>query len=214
DRLLSWPPRFFAPSRQAAAARNRRVLEESDMADDARQASGNTALQGVRIDQATLQKLHTLHQRFVKTMPHGRRAVLRQCDLRGLVLNGLDFSMAEFVACNFSGAALRGGSFRNANIFSARFDDADLSGAEFARADLRGATFERANLTDTRMNGADLRDGSIMRDADGAHDGSAGSTFIGALLRGTNMAGCKLKNADFSGALLDCTDFSSADLRA
>ena len=78
------------------------------MSGGTKQAASGSTISGRRIDQAMLEKLHTLHQRYVKTLPHGRRVLMRSCDLSGLNMNGFDFSVAEFVACDFTRVTARG----------------------------------------------------------------------------------------------------------
>jgi hypothetical protein len=45
-------------------------------------AGKNGVLSNIRIEQGLVDTLHKLHQRFLNTLPKGRRLVLRDCDLR------------------------------------------------------------------------------------------------------------------------------------
>lgn len=180
-------------------------------ASETRQQGGG--IQNLKLQQEHLKRLHEFHERFRKGQKGGKRTVLRNCDLSGLDFRGMDFSDAEFVGCNFANSDLRRSNFSGANIFGARFDEANLSNANFHRADLRGARMDGADLTETNLDRADLRDGLVQVSGVVVPEGTGGTSFKNATLRGTTMASTRLKSASFEGAFLENTDFKGADLR-
>ncbi|HYM02619.1 MAG TPA: pentapeptide repeat-containing protein [Stellaceae bacterium] len=167
----------------------------------------------VRIDAAIIQAVQDRHVKFLRNQSGGQRAMLRQCDLAGLDMHGMDWSESELLVCRFDGANLERAMFRNANLFGAKLNDCNLAGADFAKADLRGAKFERANLSGAHLGGADLREGMVI-DGDVTLDGDTASRFTNAILNGTKLNGARCRSVDFSGAILQGTDFSDADLRS
>lgn len=66
---------------------------------------------------------------------------LKDCDLRGAQLDGVDLRKANLTRSNLDGASLVGADLR----------EADLEGASFAGADLTGADLRRAALSATRF---------------------------------------------------------------
>src|SRR3546814_9056838 len=64
------------------------------------------AIIGRRIGQEALVKLCELNNRYLKGVPNGWCVVMKDCDLSGLDLRGLNFSHAHFIACTFEDADL------------------------------------------------------------------------------------------------------------
>ena len=97
---------------------------------------------------------------------------LKDSDLRGAALAGLDFdgadlrdakmAEADLAGCNFRGADLRGASLWKANLKNATFEKARLEGADLDFAHLDGATFLGARIKKTilpldRMDAQDVQ---------------------------------------------------------
>src|SRR3546814_12214996 len=89
------------------------------------------AIIGRRIGQEALVKLCELNNRYLKGVPNGWCVVMKDCDLSGLDLRGLNFSHAHFIACTFEDADLEDARFIGANLFSANFDGANLTRPAF-----------------------------------------------------------------------------------
>jgi uncharacterized protein YjbI with pentapeptide repeats len=70
-----------------------------------------------------------------------RRALLRNADFTGTVLDGACFDGANLSNARFVDARLCGASLRGADLEGAQFAGADLSGADLRGASLFGATF-------------------------------------------------------------------------
>ncbi len=66
---------------------------------------------------------------------------LKDCDLRGVRLDGADLRGANLTRSNFEGASLAGADLREADLEGASFLDADLTGADLRGAFLSAARF-------------------------------------------------------------------------
>ena len=86
---------------------------------------------------------------------------LRQADLRGTSLVGIDFSTCDLTEgklglMNLSGADLSFANLTGASFFDSDLSHVDFTGANLSRADLdyaylRGASFQGANLNRTAL---------------------------------------------------------------
>lgn len=74
-------------------------------------------------------------------------------DLRGVTLQGADFSRSYIVA-DFREADLRGVSFERANVKTCDFRGADLRNANFSGAALESTEFDGAKLEGVDFSGA------------------------------------------------------------
>jgi len=121
-----------------------------------------------------------------------RRQIIRICSesdrrsFRGLVLDGVDFSLLDLMGANFCKSSLRGCKFDGADLIHARFQDANLENASFKEASLPYAQFQNANLRCVDFSDANVH----------------GSRFQGACLAG----------AKFPGANVNKTKFHDADM--
>ena len=190
---------------------NGRVLQAGEPSSP---RSPRKVIEGTRIPQDLIGKMVVLHGRFLTRMPNSWRIHLKDCDLSGLDLRGLNLSEGHFVNCDFSGADLEDAHFVGSDLFSACFDKANLTRTNFSRSDMRGARFDGAELDSATLDGADLGRGVVFRH--GAREGSFSesiSSFRNANLRGTNLAEAKLSGVNFEGAALHGVNMQGADLR-
>ena len=121
--------------------------------------------------------------------------VLRDADLGGAILDGVNLSEVGLFDSNLSGASLQ-----NARLSGAYLGGADLSGASLGGADLRGASLSGANLQDADLTGADLT---------GANLGSvelSGADLTGTILCDVEFFDQSESNADVSDAQLRCDE--------
>lgn len=88
---------------------------------------------------------------------NGNYLDLSMADLRGLNLEGVDFSYADLGRASFDRANLSGANFTGAYLRGAIFDYADLSGANFTGANLELASLKDADISDAIFSGANLR---------------------------------------------------------
>ena len=100
----------------------------------------------------------------------GSSPVLRSVDLRGMQLEGCNFSGINLESADFTGAQLRAANFQNADLHKAKFEACDLSFAQFQRADLTGAIILESQLGSARLTEATLLKtliiDSILKDVD------------------------------------------------
>ena len=108
------------------------------------------------MNEQDLEKVLTLHRKWVERAPGGEQADLRQVKLAQADLAGFDFEEAICSDAVFLGADLHKANFSKANLRFAVFADANLQGADFSGADLTFANFTGANLQGARFAGATL----------------------------------------------------------
>ncbi|RCJ33565.1 hypothetical protein A6770_18080 [Nostoc minutum NIES-26] len=121
---------------------------------------------------------------------------LRDADLSGVNLSGVNLGYAD----------LRGADLSRANLSRADLNRADLSGANLNRADLRDANLIRANLNRADLRDADLRAANLTRAYLSRTDLSNANLDLAKL----NSA--KLNSAKLNSAILRRSDFNRASL--
>ena len=119
---------------------------------------------------------------------NGKRADLRDVDLKGI-----DLRYANLKAADLSRANLRFADLDRATLIGADLDCAVLFGASFLDANLINANLSSANCINTFFNGADLT-GASLKCAD---------------LRGANLCDTTLEAADLTGADLTLAKYDS-----
>ena len=126
--------------------------------------------------QEELKEALRLHALWLEDPNQGKRANLRNADLRCANLRNVD---------------LRGADLRNADLRCA-----DLRGADLRNAVLRNATLRNADLRFADLRGADLRDANLQ-EAD-----LRNATLRDANLQGADLSYANLRDADLRGAVL------------
>jgi hypothetical protein len=94
---------------------------------------------------------------------------LREADLAGRFMPGVDFREADLTGASLQGANVRAASFNGANLTridlrKANLVEADLSFADLGNADLRGAMAEGADFSAAGLTGAQLAGLTYDRD--------------------------------------------------
>jgi hypothetical protein len=107
-------------------------------------------------------------------LPSGLGSNLRGIDLRGMSLEGADFSGKNMEGARLTGSNLRGADFHGANLTGANLAGSNLEDANFSGANLSGAKLAGANLNGANMSGAIL-DGANLR----------GTSLDGAIIFGS-----------------------------
>ncbi|WP_327354770.1 pentapeptide repeat-containing protein [Streptomyces sp. NBC_01304] len=123
---------------------------------------------------------------FVET-PYDLHAVR----IRQLVLEGVNFSEADFTEAELPELFLEG-----QDLMSVKLDRAVLTDAELVNADLREAELDAAQLTRADLSEAVLE----------------GASMVGTQLEEADLQGAELRYADLSGADLSGADLSDANL--
>src|SRR5699024_2045485 len=93
-----------------------------------------------------LEKILISHSKWINGHNTGKRANLRDSDLRGANLRDADLRGANLWGANLRDADLRGANLRYANLWLADLRGADLRHANLWGADLRGANLRDADL--------------------------------------------------------------------
>ncbi len=153
--------------------------------------------------QVSLQDQIKAHARWAETLAReGARLELAGADLSGLVMNGVDWSAAEFRSVNLSGASLNG-----AKLSMATFWKCDLTGADLSKLDGRGINFISCALDGARLSGSDFRSVASIRDPAVRWP----SCFTGSSLRRTDLIDCRCRGAVFTKADLTEARIAGAD---
>lgn len=161
--------------------------------------------------QEQLDALAQLHERFLTGRLGGRRATLKNTNLKGLSLKGRDMRQANFMGCGMSHMDLSECNFQEASLYACDLSYSNLNRATFIRADLRGARIENASLEEANMEKADLRVGGFASGKEG-YDKGQPVNFRGANLSGAKLGGTTASKADFSDAIMVGANMVGADL--
>jgi uncharacterized protein YjbI with pentapeptide repeats len=94
-----------------------------------------------------LKEVLRLHLMWLNDEEGGKKANLREADLRGANLREANLRKA-----NLRKADLRGANLRKADLREANLRKADLRGADLEEADLRGADLEGADLRKANLD--------------------------------------------------------------
>ena len=113
-------------------------------------------------------------------------ADLRNCDLSGRQMPGINLYEADLSDANLSNANLSGANLGGAEMLGTNFIGANLDNADLFSSELIGAIFDNASLRNTNLDDAY----------------APGGSFVNADLRGANLYFATLSNADLSGVNL------------
>ncbi|CAK0773018.1 secreted effector protein PipB2 [uncultured Gammaproteobacteria bacterium] len=149
------------------------------------------------------------HQQWVVSLSReGRRLVLKDCDLRGLQMKGVDWSAAELLNVDLRDIVLTRAKLSMTTFTRSRMTHADLTLAE-----ARGANFSQCLLTGARLVDADFSPVvSVQNQANKWF-----TQFVDADLSGADLSGCRCPEAKFiranlAGAVLRSANLRGADL--
>ena len=128
---------------------------------------------------------------------------LSNIDIHGLylLLDGVNFSKA-----NFRGATLNKAHLLGANLSNANLDGCDLRAAQLEGAKLNGASLNKADLSFSDLSRADLRQANLS----GANLRRA--NLVGANFIEANLSETKLIEANLVGAILFNTNIDKANI--
>lgn len=147
---------------------------------------------------------------------------LRDTNLRGVSLPGIDLSGAllrrsRLQNADLSGANLRHARLTRANLRETNFQNADLRGTSLRKAKISGAVLKGANLADASLAGAKLRNAdlslAILFNVDFADADLSGANLDSAILHCAHLSGTNLQRAHLQAADLTYSDISAANLR-
>src|SRR5262245_9983432 len=164
------------------------------------------------------------HEKFVKGIPGGRRALLAHHSFEGADFSNRVLTEIDLVGAKLAGCQFRKTKMARANLFAADLRRANLDGADLTRSDLRGAAFRGASLNGAIMTDADIREAVLARVQRELipvnHEAGTAATDLsvidakGADLSSAKLGGSFVLRADFTNASLKGTNFRNADLRA
>jgi uncharacterized protein YjbI with pentapeptide repeats len=119
---------------------------------------------------------------------------VKDLNLAGISLDGLDLSKRRFVGCSFMGAGLRSVLFTNSTLILCFFDGASIDSCDFSTANAQFCSFGGIELLNSSFENTELLhcnfDGAKIRE----------STFNGSNLYDSRFIRCELENSDF----VDC----------
>ncbi|MBY0356251.1 MAG: pentapeptide repeat-containing protein [Rickettsiales bacterium] len=139
---------------------------------------------------------------------------LEGVDLRGAQLHEADFTEARLIGANLSNLQLRRVNFASAMLDRAILDQADVSysnflNAQLNEASLRGANLERAVLRQAQIARTNF-DGANLTDANGRESNFTGAKFHNTNLERTDMRDSKFDFAEFVDARFMQTPFKGS----
>jgi uncharacterized protein YjbI with pentapeptide repeats len=149
-------------------------------------------------------------------------ADLRDCDLSGMQLAGVNLFNANLSGANLSNSNLSNATLSGVNLTDAVLTGAILDGADMFTTTLIGAVFDSASLLNTNLEDgyapgasfidADLRGANLYfffaRDAN-----FTGANFSDSWLGSFDVVGSNLQNAKFAGSNIFGVDMQNTDLR-
>jgi uncharacterized protein YjbI with pentapeptide repeats len=131
---------------------------------------------------------------------------LRQVDMRGVVIEQVQFRGAKLDGADMSQAVLKEGNFIRAKMDHVKLRAAELTDANFYGAAGKNVLFEGALLA--RANFKETSFLEVYFENAVAFD----ANFEKAQLQGANFMSADLRNANFKGANLTAANFRSANL--
>jgi uncharacterized protein YjbI with pentapeptide repeats len=122
-------------------------------------------------------------------------------DLRGAVLEKINFSNVDFKEVSLYFTSLIGSDLESCDFREASFGWTNLSETSLVNANLEGCLMLKTNFSKANLSNANLARAVL------AGSNLSGANFSGADLSGANLLGAKLEGAIFEGANLDNTRF-------
>ncbi|HIL28399.1 MAG TPA: pentapeptide repeat-containing protein, partial [Micavibrio sp.] len=92
-----------------------------------------------KLSQEALESIIAGHQKYIKGMRGGVRAVIKFKDLSGVVIKGRDMSNSDFSGCIFDDADLSGSNFTASSFFACDLKRTNMAHGNFSKCDFRGA---------------------------------------------------------------------------
>jgi hypothetical protein len=108
------------------------------------------------MNQIDLNKIVEDHKLWLGDKTKGKRADLRDANLSGADLLGVNLRNADLRDANLNGADLIGANLRGADL-----RDANLNGADLSNANLKGANLRNADLRDANLYAANLSNANL-----------------------------------------------------
>lgn len=140
------------------------------------------------------------------------RAQLRAADLRGADLSGAELQEANLCRADLSEANLTEAALNSADLTAANLTRAELIAADLGGANLKDADLTAANLTEADLGRAIL-DGAILCEATLYKAELRGASLAQANLTRASLGAASLLSAQLPGATLAHANLRSADLR-
>lgn len=152
------------------------------------------------------QTLYTDDRELVYVQMAGK--YLRNAQLSGMDLQGIDFRDCNLSEANFEGANLSGCKFDNADLSKANLRNAILNGASLKKSNLEYATLENASMQRVNLEDANLQrawaprvdlTGSDLSRADLGAANVSNAIVCDVKFFGTQIGNTNLTGVDFTG---------------
>lgn len=152
------------------------------------------------------QTLYTDDRELVYVQMAGK--YLRNAQLSGMDLQGIDFRDCNLSEANFEGANLSGCKFDNADLSKANLRNAILNGASLKKSNLEYATLENASMQRVNLEDANLQSawaprvdltGSDLSRADLGVANVSNAIVCDVKFFGTHIGNTNLTGVDFTG---------------
>ncbi len=156
----------------------------------------------MRLDPVTIKKVWTRDE-VESILESGAKVILRG-DLRGMNLEGLDFTNVEALdRVDLSASNLKGAKFGKNTVFR----NVELIGTDMEGIECENIFFQKVTLLAVKLINANLKDTDFFPGTDFGYSDLSGADLTGATLQKAKMIACK-----FDRATLDQTQFIEADL--
>ena len=165
------------------------------------------------------------HQLWVDTLTmHGKRLILNRVDLRGLKVEGANWSAVEFINVNMSGLDLSNAKLAMASFTGCNFNHAILKGVDARGVNMNGSSFLGASLSGGNFSPVEnIRKAKNKWAANFNYCNFTGAAMVecdfteaifgGAVLNKADLTGSNLNYCDFSGSKLCYARFSDAKVK-
>jgi|GEM_PF-7061368 len=135
----------------------------------------------------------------------------KNCNLAGVLLQGVNLERSSFDRCNLVGA-----NFSGASMARTQFKDSNLRAAHFIKSQMERVKFEDNNLEEVKFTHANLKradfEESYLLDVDLSYTDLERADFEEANLERVNFTGANLTRAEFEDSILHQVNFTNAKL--
>lgn len=137
--------------------------------------------------------------------------IVKDLNLAGIPLSGLDLSRKHFYGCRFSRCYMSSVLWTGALFRMCFFDDAEIDSCDFSKTDIQFCCFAGAKLTNVSFENSEIVHDSFngveARECTFNNSNLYNTRFIKARLFNTDFVDCNIKRAYFVAAFQESCSF-------